>query len=247
MATRNNNFIFGAGTMVTKPNEENPTPIVIGTPQGADISFSGNNATVFGNKRFAVATAGTTIEVTGTITLGEGQFDLVSKYLFGAEKTVGFTQQNTNKVLLTATEGAVSYVASNFSEDMGVVSTSGIVYDRVASTATLEAFQYKIDEDTGTYSFASTEAGNTVVIRFNEELETQGTTYTLNNTEMGETPSFLFQLTGKFQGKKYLITLNNCTATSFNLSTSNDGFASPTFEFSASVDENDVLGTFKAL
>lgn len=241
------NFIFGAGSMITIPNEANPTPIPVGTPQGADLSFSGNTATVFGNKRFAVATAGTTIEVTGTINLGEGQFELVSKYLFGATKSVGFTTQHNEKVLLTDSSGTVEYVADDFNKDMGVVSTAGIVYTRVDSSATPIAKQYKVDEDTGTYTFAASEAGNSVIIRFNSVETNEGDTYTLNNTEMGETPSFVFQLTGKFQGKKYLITLNNCTATSFSLSTSNDGFATPSFEFSASVDDNDVLGTFQYL
>lgn len=238
-------FIFGQGDIYTTPNVKNPTPIKVATPQSLDLSFSGDVATVFGNKSFAKATASTTKEVTGTITLAEAQPEFISRYLLGGTKRTGRIKQIEDIVELTSSgePAAVKYVAADFNKDLGVVSRLQVRFERVESNP--QAYQYSLDEETGTYTFNATQAGVEVYIRYNQLIEDSGETYVLKNTLMGSLPSFRLETTGLFQGAGYAFIFYNCTATSYSQSTTNDGFALPTFEFSASVDCNDELGEWQ--
>lgn len=238
-------FIFGQGDIYTTPNAKNPTPIKVATPQSLDLSISGDVATVFGNQSFAKASASTTKEVTGTITLAEFQPEFVSRYLLGATKAQGRHKQVEDIVELTSTgtPATVSYVAEDFNRDLGVVSRLGVKFTRVASAPA--EYEYSLDTTTGTYTFNSAQAGVEVAVRYSQFLENEGTRYILKNSLMGSTPSFRLETVGMFQGKGYGFIFYNCTATSYSQSTTNDGFALPTFEFSASVDENDELGEWQ--
>lgn len=238
-------FIFGQGDIFTTPTAKNPTPIKVATPQSLDLSFSGDVATVFGNQSFAKATAGTTKTVTGTITLGEFQPEFVSRYLMGATKTVGRHKQVEDIVVLASAgePATVTYVAEDFNRDLGVVSRLGVKFTRVESSPAI--YEYSLDETTGTYTFNTAQANLEVSIRYAQFLENDGSRFVIKNTLMGSTPAFRLETVGMFQGKGYGIILYNCVATSYSQSNTNDGFALPTFEFSASVDENDELGAFE--
>lgn len=238
-------FIFGQGDIFTIPNTKNPTPIKVATPQSLDLSISGDVATVFGNQQFAKASAGTTKEVTGTITFGESQPEFISRYLLSGTKATGRHKQVEDIVDLTAIgePATVSYVADNFNRNLGVVSRLGVKFTRVDATPSV--YEYSLNEETGTYTFNSAQAGVEVSIRYDQFLESEGTRYIFKNTLMGSTPSFRLETTGLFEGKGYGFIFYNCRATSYSQSTTNDGFALPTLEFSASVDENDELGEWQ--
>lgn len=232
-------FVFGVGEMYTTPNAKNPDPIKIGTPQGLSLSFSGDEASVFGNKRFAVARAGTTLDTTATITMGEFQPEFFSRYLFGATKGKGRHKQIEEVVILTDNSGTVSYVADDFDRNLGVIGKDGTRYALVETAPT--EFQYTLDKTTGTYTFNAAAATKTVSIRYGQFFPNEGDQYVIKNSLMGSTPSFQLEVVGEFEGKGYCMIFPNVRAISYSMDSTNDGFTAPTLEVVMAVDDDDVL------
>lgn len=239
MANTNQDFLFGIGDVFLRGNGSGAiTPKKVGTLQDLSLNFAGDTATLQTDSRFPVAIAAISMTVTGSFTIGSLQAGMMAEFLFDADKSEGSFIFNENKVTLPS--DTPTYTATSFFEDLGVVYANGVILDNVLSSP--KEGEYMYDAETGTYTFNAADGGKSVIVRYNSKSVTEGTLYTLTNKKMGSSKSFKLETISYYNGVRTGFILNNCIMTSVDLSKSNTDFAKPAINFSASVDEQDILG-----
>jgi hypothetical protein len=120
---------------------------------------------------------------------------------------------------------------------MGVVSDKGLPLARVGSAPA--SGQYSVTP-TGQYTFAAADTGRTVFINYEYTVAGANaggaTQSTVMNLPMGSAPTFTADLFLPYQGKSMKITLYSCIAGKLAMSTKQDDFLVPDFDFDAFAD-----------
>lgn len=247
-------YAFGAGTLLgamTLDASGNaptvPTWVEFGTLQQVQIDIQFESKTLYGAKTFPAAIGrgkGTleakakTADITGRI-FG----DLV----FGNGSAAGVRQMATTAPTpIPSPSGPYTITptppgSGTWVEDMGVRdAATGAPLARVSSAPT--AGEYSVSS--GTYTFASADAGSNVIISYIYTTATGGHRGTITSGLMGYTPQFRAVLQNTYGGKTITLDLVRCVSSQFSLPFQNDDFSINDFNFAAMANDADLVGNW---
>jgi hypothetical protein len=217
-----------------------PTPVPFGVMQDISVDFAYSSKELYGLSQFPVAVGRGTAKVTGKAKVGRFQASLFN-LLFGETPADGEVNAVRNESA-TVTGNTVT-VANNatFQTDLGVIyGANGVPLTRgaVAANGIYAA------PGNGVYNFGAGDNNAAVKISYTyTKNAAPGKVITLNNQLLGTSIFFKLVLQQSFQGKILCLTLNRCISTKLGIATKLEDFSIPEIDFSAMVDDSDVLGT----
>lgn len=217
------------------------TPLIVGTVQEANIDFSSDAKELFGSdSQFAKAVARGKMSISGKIKFGAITGDSIAALFFGNAMDngkYGIFFDNVGTVIETSPIVIAPPYAGSFASAKAVFYKNSKSLKRVPSTPAVG--QYSVDESTGTYTFATGEAGNVVYICYSyTAVSTLSRKTTIKAVAMGLTPSFRLDLYTRFDGKDTVLSFNKCISKKFSFNTKMDDFTLPEVDFNAVQDEN---------
>lgn len=243
MTSVNGEQTFGAGRFFGINNVSNPTPSRAYVPQDMSIDFKQTTKELYGEKKFAVAIAASEISVTGKVTMGASNARMLNDYLIEGTSAVGQILEADKEAGTVPSMSAYTVTVANSSHwttDLGVTDTSGNVYTRVASSPT--GLQYSVSA--GVYTFPSTAAGVNVLISYLYTSSAAGETVTMANSLAGPAGAFTAVMAFFYGSGQDVLTLNNAISQGYGIAAKQGDYAKPTFDFMASTDSSDNLGTW---
>ncbi len=220
-----------------------PTPVRFGVIQELGIDISRELKMLYGERSFAVAVGAGK----GKISM-KGKFGNFSAAMYGqlyagrSPTTAGTFVQSDDPITIAASVATTPPSSGTFVADFGIIDvTTGTPFIRVASAPAVG--QYSVSA--GTYTFNATDAGKAALRNYSYSVAAAAgrSLYNLSNDVMGLAPTFSYSGQTLYQGKRLVITLNNCISSKFNLPQKNDDFATPDFEFEAFDNGTGTLGT----
>ncbi|NHR05728.1 hypothetical protein HA052_11005 [Chromobacterium haemolyticum] len=242
-------FGFGSGILWATPQKDalgnviaNPTPIMVGVMQEGSVDINFENKTLHGQNQFPVAVGRGKGKITGKAKFAQLFGSMFNSIIFGQTLTGGLVTANydTAGQAIPASPSQVTVSPPNggtFTRDFGVIGSKGLPLKRVASAPT--AGQYMVAAG-GQYTFATADAGKTVFINYEYTVDTasapDATKSTVMNLPMGSAPAFTADLFMPYQGNSMKITLFSAIAGKLSLSTKQDDFLVPEFDFEAFAD-----------
>ncbi len=240
---------FGSGMLWATPQTDalgnalaNPTPIMIGVMQEGSIDINFENKTLHGQNQFPVAVGRGKGKIGGKCKFAQLFGALFNSVLFGQTLTSGLVAvaYDTSGRTVPASPYQLTVTppgSGSFSRDMGVISDKGLPLARVANAPA--SGQYSVTP-AGLYTFAAADTGRTVFINYEYTVAGASaggaTQSTVMNLPMGSAPTFTADLFLPYQGKSMKITLYSCIAGKLALSTKQDDFLVPDFDFDAFAD-----------
>lgn len=241
---------FGAGRVFMRSNVTAPTPVRSLVPQSQSIDMKRKVESLFGERQLAVAVGAGEMEITGKVEFGKTNARIFSDIMFGVSQAAGSYLQADKEA--GTVPGSSTYVvtvanASTFQFDLGVVNnTSGVIYTRVAAGSEVAGASYSVVEsgvNKGKYTFAAGDANGNMQISYVYSSSTIGSTASLTNQMQGLTGLFTAVHVLPWGTQQDMVVLNNCLAASTSISAKKSGFGMTSFDYQASADNNDVLGT----
>lgn len=218
--------------------------VPFGIIQNVNVDIAASVKTLYGENVFPEAIGVGTHQVTGSCAFARWNTDLLPRFMFG-------TEMKSGNLLRVEEPGAVPAAspytvtvdqASDYARNIGVVNiATGQHLKRVASAPA--AGQYSVDVATGIYTFASADAGASILIRYDADVAS-GQHFEMVNRRMGQQFPFTLTLANDFQGKAYAFTLYQCVMTKQSMAFKNDDFSIPAMEFSCFTNDAGVLGRF---
>ena len=203
---------------------------------GDTVTASTGASTV---KAQGVVTAVSTGAVTAIQVINSGSYT-VAPTAAGATTTSGagtgltVTATTTpSAVIVSPPYGASASYLSTYVVDLGVINANtGIPLTRVASGPATG--QYAVNTTTGVYTFASADAGNTVLInyQYSNTSALAGKNMSVYNLPMGYAPTFKADFTVIYLGKLTKFSFKQCVATKMNMAFKNEDFMVPEFDIS---------------
>lgn len=182
---------FGIGSATAIPSGSNPTPTDFALVTGATVEFKSTDVPLKGQKLMPVDSGTSDLSISGKVSLKDISAAAISLVLPGVAPTTGSRKMTTHAAAIPTTPFQLTVTQSaTFSTDLGVVNlTTGKAMKRVASSPATGEYSVAL----GVYTFASADAGNSVVIRYSYTT-TSGTTYTATNQDAGSTSMFSLEL-----------------------------------------------------
>ena len=248
------NIQFGTGVLYGIPNAgntaANPTPYKLGILQEVSVDFKADLKKLFGQSQFPVAKARGKIDVTAKGKFATLDPTLLNQLYFGQAQTTGMTIMAVDETGTIGSGSPVVYTvqvtnSATFQTDYGVVNAlTGAQFEKVDSAATTG--QYSVDPTTGTYTFATADAGTGVLISYTYTSAMRGATITLTNQLMGYAPEFRAFLFNNFRAKLFGLELYSCTMGSISIPTKQEDFWISDIDFDAGVDASNTLGRIYA-
>ncbi len=241
---------FGAGRVFMRSNVTNPTPVRSLVPQSQSIDMKRKIESLFGERQLAVAVGAGEMEITGKVEFGKTNARVFSDIMFGVSQSAGSYLQADKEA--GTVPGSSTYVitvanASTFQFDLGVVNnTSGVIYTRVAAGSEVTGTSYSVVEsgvNKGKYTFAAGDANANMQISYVYSSASIGSTAALTNQMQGLTGLFTAVHVLPWGTQQDMVVFNNCLAGSTSISAKKSGFGMTSFDYQASADNNDVLGT----
>jgi len=243
---------FGAGKLIAVPTNladgtaiANPTPVILGTMQDINVDLSVEMKSLYGSKRYPIATGQGKGKIEIKAKYAEINGDILGSLFFGKASTAGikaavFDAANTIPTtpfqVTIAPPGSGTFVA-----DLGVVFTAtGVQLTRVASAPA--ASQYSVNAGTGVYTFNTADSTKAVQISYEYSAASGGNVWTITNEIMGYTPSFTLLLQNGYDGKNLVCKLNRAVSGKLGLPLKSDDFAIYDFEAEAFADAAGNLG-----
>ncbi|MDQ1326677.1 MAG: hypothetical protein QG564_1802 [Campylobacterota bacterium] len=249
--------IFGAGLMWATPLQEfdgtpiaNPTPIMIGTLQEVSLDMGVELKELFGSdSQYAKFVAGGKAKISGKAKMGTVKGEIFSSLFFGQAATDGLTsvKYDTVGTVIPTTPFEVTVtppVSGDFVADLGVIDKATLKqFKRVASAPATG--EYAVSA-LGVYTFASADAGDTVLINYsyNNGVVVGAKQSTMIAVPMGYSPTFSVDLYLPYNGKSMIFTLHKCISGKLSFGTKLDDFTMPEFEFQAFSDDIGRVATW---
>lgn len=252
---------FGSGLLWGTPLTDNtgaavanPTPVLFGALQDASLDFSFDSKMLSGQNSFPLAVGRGKGKITGKAKFGQISGALVSSLFFGSGSTSSILQNNydTTGILIPATPFTITASTSltlttipipssgTWAADLGVRNANNVSMTRVASGPTTG--QYTVAA--GVYVFATADAGLQVFIDFAyTATSTVAKKIAINNVVMGAAPTFRCDFSNNYQGKFQTVSLFACISSKLSISTKNDDFLIPEFDFDAFANAAGQIGT----
>ncbi|MGL4576364.1 MAG: hypothetical protein ACRCV9_16390 [Burkholderiaceae bacterium] len=221
-----------------------PTPVRFAVIQELGVDISREMKVLHGERSFPVAVG----VGKGKISM-KGKFGNFSAAMFGqlyagrAAATAATLIQSDDAFVAAASVTVTPPSSGTFVSDFGIADVAtGNPFVRVASAPAVG--QYSVTAG-GVYTFNATDAGKALLRNYSYTIAAAAgrSTYSLSNDVMGLAPTFSYSGQTTFQGKRLVLTLNNCISSKFNLPQKNDDFATPDFEFEAFDNGTGTLGT----
>lgn len=238
--------MFGAGTLIGKTTDANPTPLQFGILQDVSLDFTFSLKELFGSNQYPKDIGRGTAKISGKAKQGDIDADIFAKLFFNEAPVVGQLLAAIAEAAAVpiapgpytvVVAGAATYVA-----DEGVIyAASGVRLNRVAAAPI--AGEYMVNEGTGTYTFAAADALAALKIAYAKTSVSGGRKFTINSHLLGDAPSFGVLFNGTRNGKQINVTLNRCISSKLSFATKLDDFMIPEFDFSPMADDADVVGT----
>lgn len=234
--------LFGAGRFFGINNVTNPTPTRFQTMQDSSIDFKAATKSLFGENRLPVAVAVGEVTITGKVTLGANNSRMFADLVFAdAQTATTILESDKEAWAIPATPYQVT-VTNNATAimDLGVTSTTGKVYVRVASGPTTGQYSYAA----GVYTFAAADTLLNVLVSYEyTSSSVGGSEIVVANTLMGPAGSFTGVMTMPYGTEQDVFNFNNCITQGAGISLKNGDFAKPSFDFMCATDSTDTLGT----
>lgn len=235
-------FGFNSGAAFLIDSSANPTPNQLGILQSASLALKATNKKLYGNNLLPVAAGRSQIDVTGKAKFAQYQARLINDF-FGSTMNTGQTLIAYNEAASIPASSPYTYQTTNhttFTLNLGVVyASTGIPLVCVASSPATG--QYTISS--GTYTFATADAGANVVINY-EYTTTGGETITISNASAGAASLSTIVLGMSYNGLQGNFTLPACLPTDLNLLDGKIGdFSMPELSFDAICNSSNTLGT----
>lgn len=243
---------FGAGKLIAVPTNladgtaiANPTPVILGTMQDISVDLSVEMKSLYGSKRYPIATGQGKGKIEIKAKYAEIDGDILGSLFFGKAATAGIkaavfdtaaTIPATPFQITIDPPGSGTYVA-----DLGVVvAATGVQLTRVASSPATG--EYSVNTSTGVYTFASADEGDGVLISHEYSDSAGGQVWTITNEVMGYNPSFTLLLQNSYDGKNLVCKLNRAVSGKLGLPLKSDDFAIYDFEAEAFADSAGNIG-----
>lgn len=234
---------FHSGALFTK-DPVGLGSIQVGTLQEVSFDFKASNKELFGENQFAEAIGRGNTKITGKAKSARFNGALMNQVFFAQPAANVLAQVDLlalGEAGTVATASVTVTNAANFTEDLGVQSTTGTAYKRVASAPA--AGQYSVNESTGVYTFNATENGTVLTFNYLYKTTSSGAgTLQINNQAAGEAPTFKAVFSQKFQLKTLTLVLNALVAESLGFGFKNEDFAMPEWSFAAQADSLGSVG-----
>lgn len=238
-------YAFGSGILWATPQNDafgnaiaTPTPIMVGIMQEGSIDISFDTKELYGQNQFPVAVGRGKGKITGKSKFAQLFGAMFSAVIFGQAMTGGLlaARYDTSGTTIPASPNQITVTppsSGTFSNDFGVVSSTGVPFARVASNPAKG--QYTVTAG-GVYTFAASDAGAMVFINYEYSVSAASApgsqTQTIMNLPMGYAPSFKADFFLPYMGKSMKITLPNCISSKLSLGSKQDDFMVPEFDFS---------------
>jgi len=238
-------FGFGSGIMWGTPLTDangnaisNPTPVQLGVLQDLSVDVSFDTKMLYGQSQFPVAVGRGKGKMSGKAKLAQLSGAMINSLMFGQTLTAGITGDvydvtgaNIPTTPFTITPTVPS--SGTWSADLGVRDANGIAYTRVASAPTTGRYSVAA----GVYTFAAADVGKQVFICFQyTATSTVAQKSTVLNLPMGYAPQFKADIFVPYAGKSLVMTIPLCIASKFGISTKQDDFLIPEFDFEGFAD-----------
>lgn len=238
-------FLFGSGVFWGTPLMDangnaisNPTPVQLGVMQEISIDISFDTKELYGQSQFPVAVGRGKAKMSGKAKAAQISGAALNSLVFGQTLTSGMTDNYYDVAgsVIPASPYTVTITPPNsgtWAYDLGVRDANGLPMTRVASAPTTG--QYSVAA--GVYTFAAADTTKTVFISYQyTATSTTAKKSTVKNVLMGQAPVFKGDLYVPYGGKSLILTIPNCIASKFTISTKQDDFAVPEFDFSGFAD-----------
>ena len=243
-------YLFGAGTVVASANSDaygntiaTPTPVEMGVLQSVSVDFGFDLKTLFGRGQFAVDAARGKGSIKGKASAARVNGALLNNLIFGQTVVGGsitaMPQSVSGSVIPSAGGNTILIAPPNtgtFKTDLGVTDAKAVPLKRVTAAPTTG--QYSVDESTGTYTFATADAGKTVFINYRYSATVAGAQGgTIMNLDMGNAPTFALDVMQAYKGKILHFKFHRCMSNKLGMATKQDDYNIPDFEFEAFADD----------
>ncbi|HLY04270.1 MAG TPA: hypothetical protein VKR31_00835 [Rhizomicrobium sp.] len=244
---------FGAGNAIGKRTDiANAKPSFLGVLQDLEIDIAQTLKELTGAYKMPVDVAPSNLKVTGKAKFARIQGASINNLLLGQTETDGAGIDMAIAESFSV-PGSPSYVYqvtnhATFIEDLGVFYANGGAQLQPLSVLVGNTpGQYTINSATGTYTFASGDAGAALVCYYSYLVSTL-VQISLANQLMGTGPVFELQAKQSYavQGttKELVLKLNACRASKWSLPFKNTDYTIQDFEFTAFCDSQNNWGTW---
>lgn len=236
-------YSFGSGVLFgTRTDVANSTPIRFGALQDVAIDFTFTLKELHGQYQFPLAVGRGTGKISGKAKFAQINGLTLNSLFFGQSLATGQTLTSLTEAqsVPASTPFTVSVANSaTFAGDLGIAyAATGLPLTKVAS-APIQG-QYAVSA--GVYTFAAADAGAAVLISYTYTQASAGTTASISNQLMGSAPTFQANFFEVFNGKQVNLQLNQCVGQKLTLSTKQEDFTIPEFDFMAFADAAGNIG-----
>lgn len=238
-------YTFGTGAMWGTPLTDasgtaisNPTLVLLGVLQDVSVDISFDNKPLHGTRQFAVAMGRGKGKIGGKAKFAQINGATLNSLLFGQTVTTSLIADvhDITGAAIPTTPFTITPTVPNagtWSLDLGVRDSNGVPMTRVASGPATG--QYSVSA--GVYTFAAADTGKAVYMSFQyTATSTTAKTSIVSNLTMGDAPSFRCDLFNSFGGKGLTLSLFNCFTHKLQVSTKQEDFLIPEFDFDAIAD-----------
>lgn len=238
--------LFGTALMWATPQTNaagaavaNPTPLLFGVMQEAEVEIKRDLKQLHGQSQFPVKVAGGKGSISGKAKYAEIFGSMLETVMFGQSGSAGIQAMvyDTAGAAIPATPFQITPTvpsAGTWSKDLGVIAAAtGIPMTRVASAPTTG--QYSVAA--GVYTFATADQGKTVYINYGytatSAVARKGS---IQNLPMGQVPSFSLDLYSPYDGKYIVYSFPRAIADGLKFGFKNDDFTVPEMGFQCFAD-----------
>ena len=230
-------FQFGVGGMYARKvggNAGTPDfPQRFGTLQDVNVEFNQKLVPLRGQNKGPDDVAPSDMEVKGKASFAAIQVEAYNTLFFADTITTGEdVVMDREKQSVPTTTGSFTVVVdeyATFVEDLGVMYSDGSGYLQAVAEGEEALGKYSVDVDTGTYTFASADAGKDMLHSYVYTIVT-GRTMTVNNHIQGYGPVFELFLLQPYQGKNALW-MSRARASKMSAPMKRDNYLISDFEF----------------
>lgn len=235
-------LIFGSGNIYGINAAANSTPYKLGAMQDVAFDFSFNLKEARGTNQIPIDIRRGGGKITGKAKFMSVNGRLLNDLFFGQTATAGLLLSSVAELgSIGGTPFQVTVAnGANFDTDLGVVwAATGLPLTKVASAPA--AGQYSVSA-AGVYTFAAADTGKGVLIDYLYTAPTGGTRIALTNQVMGVTPTFMGVFSAQVGGKSATLKLNSCTSNKLAMTTKQEDYTIPEFDFEVMADAANSIG-----
>lgn len=231
-------FNFGIGNIYGFP-VGGGAPRIFGTISGASLDISGDIKMLYGQNQFPDDVSVGKRKITGKISVGLVDTNLMSQIYFGGAPVAGRLLEalaEPHSVPAASTYTVTSTNAATYNADCGVYyASSGLPLVQVAAGSEA-AGMYSVNLTTGVYTFAAADEGKAILLNYTYGDTVNGLSLSVGQTLMGQIQTFQLLLLNITKGNTFGFTLYSCVSDKLSLPIKQDDYMEVEFDFAAFAD-----------